>query len=169
MYNTHIPIYQYHPHHRKLDARAESHKNSALSYNELYNHLSAILCRRASERPPACQLLETSESKMLELEKLSPLIPDKYSLRLRKKNAAIETFARNDLPCELSGVTKVEIFGIDEQVQLEDITSSSGSGPETSPPRRSLKDNEPEVVEVFADAPHEFSADTPIPEDREVL
>ena len=106
---------------------------------------------------------------MLELEKLSPLIPDKYSLRLRKKNAAIETFARNDLPYELSGVTKVEIFGIDEQVQLEDITSSSGSGPETSPPRRSLKDNEPEVVEVFADAPHEFSADTPIPEDREVL
>jgi len=106
---------------------------------------------------------------MLELEKLSPLVPDKYSVRLRKRNTTIETFARNDLPCELSGVTKVEIFGLDDHVQLEDISSSSGSAPETSPPRQPLKDNEPEVVEVFADATHEFTTDTPIPEDREVI
>jgi len=94
----------------KLEARAEGHRSASLSYNEIWRHLSVILARRSSERPPVFMVMENTEQSLLQLEKIAPLIPSYICNRVARKEHLSDRFDPQDLPSELSGINIVEIF-----------------------------------------------------------
>lgn len=115
----------------KLEARAEGHRSASLSYNEIFRHLSVILARRCSERPPVFRVMENTEQQLLQLEKIAPLVPANICAKTLKRENAIASFDMHDLPAELSGIAPVEIFTLthDQHIQseLEILTDSSDS------------------------------------------
>ena len=109
-------------------ARAEGHRAAGLSYNEIYRHLSVVLARRPCERPPVFALMENTETSLLQLEKIAPLVPSSICARMLKKENSLKIFETNDLPGEISILSPIEVFSGDTGVmEIEVMTDSSDS------------------------------------------
>ena len=109
----------------KLEARAEGHRSASLSYNEIFRHLSVILARRSSERPPVFMVMENTEQSLLQLEKIAPLIPSYICNRIAKKEKLADRFEPHQLPSELSGISSVEVFKRAEAVLSQVVVEAT--------------------------------------------
>lgn len=96
----------------KMEQRAESHRSSALQYGELNKRLSTLLARRSSERPPAVGMVDQTLQTIIQLDKNSPMLPERVCKREQKAHHFTERFASNALPEELNGVAEVAIYGV---------------------------------------------------------
>ena len=128
----------------KLEARAEGHRSASLSYNEIWRHLSVILARRSSERPPVFMVMENTEQSLLQLEKIAPLIPGYICNSVARKEQLSDRFDPQDLPSKLSGISVIEIFD----------TAQDAATPQTDMVRTAVKSTRATVTRVFDKIEH---------------
>ena len=96
----------------KMEQKSESHRSSALQYNELAKRLSTILARRSSERPPAVGMVDQTLQTIIQLDKNSPMLPERVCKREEKLHKFTQRYAASALPEELNGVASVGIYGV---------------------------------------------------------
>jgi len=102
----------------KLESKGEAHRGASLSYAEVYRRLTTIIVRRPDERPNVASILESTQATLIQLEKVSPLLPQYLCDKITRKPDVLSIPA-DQLPEELIGICPVIVYG----ESLEDNTS----------------------------------------------
>ena len=160
----------------KMEQRSEAHRSASISYGEIYQRLSTLLARRASERPPAVGIIDTMLQTLIQLDKNSPLLPMKLCEKESLKSRITERFRDGELPEELNGLTNINVYG---RTVPEKGTTTAPAIADTDPVIEnetthkaiSLSPVSPsefsrEVIETFQDVEECSTSDTPPPSEE---